>query len=77
MSSGYITFYYSKWNKTRNQFHFGVFHVNSYKRFTAWKVSKYGVISGPYLDTFHAVIIRTQILKRFISHEMSSQANTL
>ena len=22
---------------------------------TAWKVSKYGVISGPYLDTFHAV----------------------
>ena len=22
---------------------------------TAWKVSKCGVISGPYLDTFHAV----------------------
>ena len=22
---------------------------------TAWKVSKYRVISGPYLDTFHAV----------------------
>ena len=24
---------------------------------TAWKVSKYGVFSGPYLDTFHAVYI--------------------
>ena len=22
-----------------------------------WKVSKYGVISGPYLDTFHAVML--------------------
>ena len=22
---------------------------------TAWKLSKYGVISGPYLGTFHAV----------------------
>ena len=22
---------------------------------TAWKVCKYGVTSGPYLDTFHAV----------------------
>ena len=25
--------------------------------YTAWKVSKYGVISGPYLDTFHAVLL--------------------
>ena len=25
--------------------------------FTAWKVSKYGVLSGPYLDTFHAVFV--------------------
>ena len=26
---------------------------------TAWKVSKYGVISGPYLDTFYAVSMIT------------------
>ena len=25
------------------------------KEFSAWTVSKYGVISGPYLDTFHTV----------------------
>ena len=24
---------------------------------TTWKVSKYGVFSGPYLDTFHTVIL--------------------
>ena len=40
------------------------------KKYTAWKVSKYGVISGPYfpvfepeiipyLGTFHAVIAKT------------------
>ena len=28
------------------------------KYFTASKVSKYGVYSGPYLDTFHAVQLR-------------------
>ena len=31
---------------------------------TAWKVSRYGFISGPYLDTFHAV---TQLSVTFFS----------
>ena len=31
----------------------------TFKRHTAWKLSKYGVISGPYLDTFHAVTCAT------------------
>ena len=30
--------------------------INRIMRFTAWKWSKYGVSSGPYLNTFHAVI---------------------
>ena len=25
--------------------------------YTAWKVSKYSVFSGPYLDTFHTVTV--------------------
>ena len=29
--------------------------ISMMKIFSAWKVSKYGVISGPYLETFHAV----------------------
>ena len=30
-------------------------HVNVSPLHTAWKVSKYGVFSGSYLDTFHTV----------------------
>ena len=26
--------------------------------YTMWKVSKYGVFSGPYLETFHAVLVQ-------------------
>ena len=26
-----------------------------------WKVSKYGVCSGPYLDTFHVVIVAIKV----------------
>ena len=33
---------------------------------TAWKVSKYGVFSGPYLDTFHAVCYYEKILGLWI-----------
>ena len=29
--------------------------------FTAWKVFKYGVVSGPYLDTFHAVFVLVEV----------------
>ena len=27
--------------------------MNGLPAYTAWKVSKYGVFSGPYLETFH------------------------
>ena len=48
-----------------------------YHPFTVWKVSKYGVISGPntgkygpeiapYLDTFHAVIVLKKHLKKLL-----------
>ena len=47
-------------------------------KFTAWKVSKYEVFSGPntgkhgpektpYLDTFHAVIILLDVIKQLRS----------
>ena len=35
--------------------------------YTTWKVFKYGVFSGPYLDTFHAVSARIEPGKRTIS----------
>ena len=31
--------------------------VSGLNMYTVWKVSKYGVFSGPYLDTFHTVVI--------------------
>ena len=31
---------------------------------TAWKVSKYEVISGPYLDTFHVVTVNIAIFSK-------------
>ena len=34
--------------------------------FTAWKVSKYGVFSCPYLDTFHAVIFEAKSVSQVI-----------
>ena len=34
--------------------------------FTACKVSKYGVFSGPYLDTFHAVIVEAKSVSQVI-----------
>ena len=39
--------------------------IQTYQRtYTAWKVSKYGVFSGPCLETFHTVIT----MKRFSLH---------
>ena len=35
--------------------------------YTAWKVSKYRVFSGPYLDTFHVVVQSNIYLIRIIS----------
>ena len=32
---------------------------------TAWKLPKYGVFSGPYLDTFQAVVFKEKILARY------------
>ena len=32
-----------------------LFTLRKNKIYTVWNVSKYGVFSGPYLDTFHAV----------------------
>ena len=29
---------------------------------TAWKVSKYGVFSGPYLETFHVVVLSAKFI---------------
>ena len=33
--------------------------------FTSWRVSKYGVISGPYLDTFYVVVLFSNKRWRF------------
>ena len=44
------------WNKkVVNIIQAAISCVHSALSSTAWKVSKYGVISGPYLYTFHAV----------------------
>ena len=55
--------------KTKHEQHISCAHlfgtsITLLQLLTAWKVSKYGVISGPYLDTFHAV---TQLSVTFFS----------
>ena len=39
---------------------------------TAWKVSKYGVFSGPYLDTFHAALVSFVQFKKREKHQWRS-----
>ena len=39
--------------------------VDLYKRFTAWKVSKYGVISGPYFPAFGLNTERYEVFGHF------------
>ena len=39
--------------------------------YTAWKVSRYWVISGPYLDIFHAVLNSWNIYSKLISFRIT------
>ena len=46
---------------------------------TVWKVSKYGIFSGPYLEAFHAVFnleVKSISVKEFSKKERVSVANT-
>ena len=37
---------------------------------TVWYVSKYGVFSSPYLNTFHAVVLNPKSQKLFLLHKV-------